>query len=236
MLKIHRLLGTWKHKVNAYIALTEFGRRKFIENGLPANKVFVKGNLSLAPQLNRFDPQNRHGALFVGRLESEKGILTLLSAWRDVKNLPLRIVGTGSLHSAVKRMIETHNLENVELVGEVDRSEVWRYYQEASVLIVPSEWYEGFPLVIVEAYSTGIPVIASRIGGLQEIVRDGETGLLFNPGDHEALSARVRWVVDHPLEVKTMGERAREVHDREYSAEANYQQLLAIYISVMASR
>jgi glycosyltransferase involved in cell wall biosynthesis len=107
--------------------------------------------------------------------------------------------------------------------------------REAQFLVFPAEWYEGFPLTIAEAFATGLPVVASRLGAMAELVEDGRTGLLFNPGDPVDLAAKVAWAADHPNELAEMGRRARQEFNAKYTAERNYQYLCHIYQQVIGA-
>jgi glycosyltransferase involved in cell wall biosynthesis len=114
--------------------------------------------------------------------------------------------------------------------------QVWAHLESASFLVVPSVWYEGFPRTIVEAYSCGVPVLASRLGSLAEVVEDGVTGLLFTPGDAHDLAAKMAWAKAHPEEMARMGRRAREVYEQRYTPQINGAQLESIYREVVAER
>ena len=177
MLAVHRMLGTWRRAVTRFIALTEFGRRKFISGGLPQDKLMVK------PNFVRLDPGVGTGgggyALFVGRLSAEKGVETLLAAWNQSSpTRALKIVGDGPLAPIVKDAALRNSA--IEWLGLCSKETVLGMMAHAEALIVPSVWYEGFPLVVSEAYATGLPVIVSRIGGLPELVAEGRTGMLFD--------------------------------------------------------
>ncbi|MGO9438751.1 MAG: glycosyltransferase [Terracidiphilus sp.] len=206
LLAIHRAAGTWEKCVSRFIALTEFARAKFIAGGLPAEKFVVKPNF--------VDPDPGIGsgsgnfALFVGRLVAEKGIGTLLTAWKELRGGPkLRIIGDGPLGPAVASAAATH--PDIEWNGPRDPEEVRGAMKEAKVLILPSTWYEAFGLVAVEAFAAGLPVIASRLGAMEELVSDGVTGRLFSAGDPSGLASAVRWAFCHPEELKGMRSRAR---------------------------
>lgn len=231
MLTVHRLMKTWQEQVDVYIALTEFARQKFIEGGLPPEKIMVKPNF-VEP-----DPgEGRHKggyALFVGRLSSEKGVRTLLSAWRWLKNTRLKIVGDGPLLDEARNFIQREGLNMVELLGRKSRSEVFALMKKAKVLIFPSEWYEGFPMTLAEAFATGLPAVASRLGAMAEIVEDGRTGLLFEPGAPDDLAAKVEWAWTHPKEIAEMGRNARREYELKYTAERNYELLMQIYRRAM---
>jgi glycosyltransferase involved in cell wall biosynthesis len=227
----HRLLGTWTRSVDRYIALTEFARRKFIEGGLPAEKVAIKANF-VDPDPG---PGNGEGGyvLFVGRLSPEKGIRTLLEAWdRNTECVPLRIAGSGPLAGEVEAAAARNS--NVRWLGEISRPEVLEQMRGARLLICPSTWYESFGLIIVEAFATGLPVIASNLGALAELIKVGHTGLLFKPGDPEDLMAKLRWVLKRPDRIRAMRTHARKQYETLYTASRNYETLMSIYDSVLA--
>jgi len=231
MLIVHRLLRTWQRMVDIYIALTEFARQKFIQGGLPAEKIMVKPNF-VYPDPN---PGSHSGAfaLFVGRLSPEKGLRTVLAAWKHLGNtIPLRIVGDGPLSSEVAKAAT--GTPALEWLGRKGASEVYTLMGEARVVLFPSEWYETFGRVIIEAYAKGTPVIAANIGAASELVEHGRTGLLFRPGDPEDLADKVAWAWSHPHALAEMGRAARHEYETKYTAERNYEQLMAIYDMAIA--
>ena len=225
MLSFHHLRGTWQTDVDVYIALTEFARRKFIQGGLPAEKVAVKPNF-LDPDPG---PGRHEGgfALFVGRLAAEKGLPTLLAGWTRLPHIPLRIVGDGPLRPWLQARLQDPRLQHVRLLGPMSREEVLRLMQEARMLVFPSTWYEGFPMVLVEALATGLPVVASDLGAMPEIL--GEAGLLFPPGQPEALAERVAWLWARPGVQREMQGQARARYLAHYTAQPNYERLMALY-------
>ena len=228
MLSAHRAARTWTRTVDAYIALTEFARRKFIEGGLPAGKIVVK------PNFVRPDPGPGGGqggfALFVGRLSPEKGVGTLLKAWRRLgERLPLKIVGDGPLAG---RVISAARWPYVEYLGHKPAEEVRALMKEARLLVFPSEWYETFGRVAAEAFAAGTPVIAADIGAVAEVVDDGRTGLRFRSGDAGHLAAQVERTLSRPEEYARMRREARAEFEDKYTAERNYGMLMRIYESV----
>lgn len=226
MLAVHRLLRTWERTVDVFIALTEFARQKFIQGGLPAARIVVKPNF-IHPDPGP-GPHDGGYALFVGRLSSEKGIRTLLAAWEQLgSGVPLKIVGDGPLASEVARACESSR--KIEWLGRVSASVALSLMGGALLVILPSECYENFPRVIVEAYAKGTPVIASNLGALAELVEDGRTGLRFRPGDPRDLAAKIEWAWTHPHELAQMGREARREYEEKYTAERNYEQLMAVY-------
>jgi glycosyltransferase involved in cell wall biosynthesis len=225
MLAFHRALGTWG-LVDLYVALTEFSRRKFIEGGFPAEKIMVKPNFVYP------DPGTGEGkggyALFVGRLSPEKGVRTLLKAWRLFDGrIPLKIVGDGPMADEVADAAA--GLRRVECLGRRSHDEVYALMGKATCLIFPSEWYEGFPLTIAEAFACGVPVITSRLGAMAEIVENERTGLLFDAGNPQDLAAKVDWAWSHPREMERMSQEARNQYATKYTVGRNYQMIMDIY-------
>ena len=162
--------------------------------------------------------------MFVGRLSAEKGIRTLLRAWRDMA-VPLRIIGDGPLADS----IPLRDDPVVKGLGRKAQPEVIKEMRRAAFLIMPSQWYEAFPVVIVEAFATALPIIASRLGAMSELIDDGVTGLHFQPGDPADGAAKVRWAAEHPLDMHRMGDNARRIYEDHYTPDRNYRQLMAIY-------
>jgi glycosyltransferase involved in cell wall biosynthesis len=226
MVQHHRLHGTWLEKVDCFIALTEFARTKFVEGGLPADRIEVKPNF-LTP-----DPGTGMGggeyALFVGRLSREKGIALLLRAWAELKRgIDLKIVGSGPLAAQTARA--SRHLGSVQYLGYRRKEEVIALMKQASFLVLPSLCYESLPMAVIEAFAVGLPVLSSRIGSLGNVIRDGLTGLHFRPNDQEDLCAKVDWLLSHPSQLSGMREAARAEYIENYTAQRNYEKLMAIY-------
>lgn len=224
MLAAHGALGTWRRRVDRYIAQTEFARAAFVRGGLPEDRLRVKPNF-----LDR-DPGVGEGAggyaLYVGRLAPEKGIGTLLEAWGFLgREMPLKIVGDGPLAPAVA----TAGGSGVTWLGRRTRDEVHALMREALVLVVPSRWYESCPLVVLEAFAAGLPVVTSDLGALAEIVDHGRTGLRFPASDAGALAEQVRRLAGNPEERGRMRRAARAEYEAKYTAEINHDRLVAIY-------
>ena len=230
MQSVHWTLGTWVKAVDAYVALTEFARQKFIEGGLPSAKIVVKPNF-VNPDPGAGGGEGGH-FLFVGRLSREKGVETLLAAWEQLrKEVPLKIVGDGPLAPEVAAA--ARRIPGLEWVGRQPRGRVLAMMKNARALIFPSVWYEGFPMVIVEAYAVGLPVIASDLGSMSSLVDHGRTGLRFRPGDPQELANQAQWTLAHPRELDRMRTEARAEFKGNYTAERNYQLLMTIYRTVV---
>ena len=226
MLTAHRAMGTWTGAVDVYIALTEFARQKFIQGGLPEERIVVKPNFLYSDP----GPGDGNGgfALFVGRLSREKGMETLLPAWKNVgKSVTLKIVGDGPLAPEV--MSASGRFRGIEWLGIQPKARVLELMKEARFLVFPSVWYEGFPMVFAESYAAGLPVIASNLGSMSSLVDHGRTGLHFKPGNPGNLIAQVKWALEHPAELARMRREARKEFEAKYTAEKNYSRLMEIY-------
>jgi glycosyltransferase involved in cell wall biosynthesis len=233
MVATHRVLGTWRKAVDAYIALTEFSRRKLLEGGLPADKIAVKSNFAYP------DPGLGAGtgeyAVFVGRLSAEKGMETLLKGWRHLGGrLPLKLIGDGPLAPLVQEAAK--NDATIQWLGNVPLETVYSLVGQAAFLVLPSQCYENFPRVIIEAFAKGTPVIVSKLGAMAEIVDDGRTGLHFNPGDPVDLAEKVRSILADPWKLPQMRQAARQEFDQHFTADVNHHSLMAIYERALSGR
>ena len=232
MVTMHRLLGTWTQKIDTYITLSQFARDKFVQWGLPKEKIIVKPNfIDPDPEVGK----NGSGyALFVGRLSPEKGINILLKAWKLLdSSIPLKIVGDGPLAAQVADAMQQSS--EIHGVGYKPKSEVIKLMKRAKFLVLPSVVYENCPMTILEAYGTGLPVIASNHGSLTEYVRHGYTGLHFLPGDAKSLAQQINWLLENPDDLKRMRAMARTEYLTKYTAEKNYQMLMQVYTATTNS-
>lgn len=231
MSSLHRILGTYRRKVDIYIALTDFARQKFIQGGIPPGKIVVKPNF-IVPDPGIGDGQGGF-AIFAARLTPEKGIDTLLSAWEKIGHkIPLKIIGDGPLASKVSEA--SRRIFGVEWLSQKSRQFVLNLMKGAVVLIFPSVSYETFGLTIPEAYSVGLPVIASNLGGMSSMIDHKRTGLHFCPGDPDDLAAKVNWIISHPAEISRMRREARTEYEENYTKERNYERLMDIYQRAIA--
>lgn len=236
MLTLHRALGTWDRLIDKFIVFTEFYKQKFIQGGLSSEKIAYK------PHFVDPDPGCRNGnkgdyALYIGRLDREKGVPTMLKAWMRTPDVPLKIRGDGNLLGEVNDFISRNGFKSVEIVKRLGKEELNDLIKQARFLVWPSEgYYETFGLVAIEAFACGVPVIASSAGVLAENVTDGKTGLHFNQGDPEDLSAKVDWAWNNPDRMAEMGIAARKEFEERYTAEKNYEMLIEIYESAISAR
>jgi glycosyltransferase involved in cell wall biosynthesis len=209
--------------VQVYVTASEFAKNKFVQAGFPPEKICIKPNFIYPDPGYR---RNDEGfSLFVGRLAEEKGILALLEAWDRMSGHKLIIAGDGPLRAVVATKISAQ----VQMKGTLPRSEVIDLMHRAHVLVVPSLWYEVFPVVIAEAFACGLPVVTSDLGTMPGVVTDGVTGLLVRAGDSKDIAEKIEWTYEHPERMAEMGKRARKEFEDKYSAEHSYKALLNIY-------
>lgn len=227
MIWLNGLLGTWAKKVTLYISLTKFGRKQFIRAGLPEDRIVEKPHFLPNPPLP--DSTSNEYAVFIGRLGYEKGVNTLLNAWKQVPQTPLKIIGDGPQREEFQKLAKYYNLNSVSFLGYRPHNECLDLLKRAKFLIMPSVWYETFGLTIIEAFACGKAVIASNLGAMADLVTHGKTGLLFKSGDSHDLAKKVRWMVENKGAIIEMGKNARAEFEMKYTAEKNYQMLMDIY-------
>ena len=235
MLAIHRWLKTWSNKVDVYIALTEFGRQKFIQGGLPEDNIMVKPNF-VFPDPGVAENNNDNYIIFVGRLSPEKKISTLLVAMKKLPGIQLKVLGSGPQLEELSTYITEEKLENVELLGYQSHEKILALIRNARFLIFPSETYEGFGMSIIEAFSCGVPVVGSDLGAIAEIIEHGRTGLLFKAGGTDDLISKIEWAWMHEKEMHEMGKAARKQYEEKYTAEKNLAILMDIYQAAISKR
>ena len=228
MIAVHRRRGTWRNDVDRFIVLSEFGRRIFIEAGFPAERIDVKPNFMEDPGEPLDIP--RGGVLFVGRLSKEKGVDALIKA--SIRfDFPLRIAGSGSELGLLRGQAGP----NVTFLGQLSPDAILAEIRRAAAVAVPSLWYEGFPMVVLEAFACATPVIASRIGALAEIIEHGKTGFLASAGHSTELGESAVKILKNPDMSRQLGRSARQTFLSRYTPEMNLQMIEAIYQRTIVS-
>jgi glycosyltransferase involved in cell wall biosynthesis len=220
----------------AVIALSDFAAEQLLDAGIPASRIFVKPNfvdvarpesIGMSTTLKDSLPY----VVFSGRLSEEKGIVDLIHAWRNMRSIKLKVLGDGPLRSALERLVVEEALD-VEILGTRQRREALNIVAGALCQVVPSRWFEGMPLVVLEAWSLGVPVIGSRLGGLAEMLGRDERGLTFDPGDSAQIAKLVHRISADPAlrrRLKAAGAEATLAHSREKSLQI----LTSVYRSVL---
>ncbi len=237
MTAVHRGLHTWTRPTHFYIALCNFARKKFIDSGLPAERVFVKPNFVHPDPGVSSDAEKEDYAVFAGRISPEKRVANLLDAWeRGRSRFPLFILGDGPERAGLEQAASRRGLSGIHFKGQVPRAEVIATIRKARFLMFSSEVYENFPVTIAEAFACGTPVICAQMGAMEEIVSHGNTGLHFAPGQTDDLAAKMDWAWENPEPMRAMGREARREYEAKYTAEINYKLLMGIYSHVLGQR
>lgn len=232
MLKIHRIRKTWTNQIDAYIAISNFVKEKFVQAGFSADKITAKPNFVDPDPGEREQPGDY--ALFLGRLSPEKGLSTLLKAWERLPStVPLVIAGDGPMRQDLENEVLRKSLHCVRFAGRMKRDEAFDAIKKAAFLIVPSVWHEPFGMVVAEAFACGTPVLGAFAGSIQEMIDDHVTGLHFAPGDPDSLAKKVEWAWRHLPELAAMGKAARKAYEDRYTAKTNYEFLMSIYGSAI---
>ncbi|OQB43242.1 MAG: Capsular glucan synthase [Candidatus Latescibacteria bacterium ADurb.Bin168] len=227
MIATHRWLGTWDSMVDRYVALTEFSKNVFMRGGLFESRIVVRPNFLMHDPGTGYE--RRSGAVFVGRLSPEKGVVCLLEAWRALSEIPLTIIGDGPLAVWCADSVRVHSMRQVKLAGAKPSAETFEAIKRALFLVSPSVCYETFGRTIIEAFATGTPVLVSDIGAGASLVSDSVTGLHFEAGNAADLAKKAREMVSDPDRLGTWGEAARREYPEKYTSEVAYGSLMRVY-------
>ncbi len=239
MIALHSAKNTWKRNVDAFITLTGFQKEKMVQFGIPETSLFVKPQFLENPP----DPlpwqQREFKAVFVGRLYAAKGIHVLIDSWkRWGKNAPLlEIIGDGPMRNELMNdAAKSDASKSISFLGNLSHVEAMRRLSSAKLLILPSLCFEGFPMVVQEAYAYGVPIAASDIGSLPQLIAKNRTGTLFAPGSADSLLASVQPLLGDDKQLRILGAQAKQEFDSKYTAGKNYDILMSIYASAAAHR
>lgn len=236
-LGLHRALGTFHRDVSRYLTLTGFARDLLIRDGYPADKITVKPNSVPDPGPPQLTDRGEPFVMFAGRLIEIKGVRTLLDAWSAVHPPPgvvLRIAGDGPLRPLVEE--RAANDPSIEFLGWVGEDEITSLFARAACVVVPSEWYEGLPMVILRSLSVGTPVVVSDLENFAADVVADSTGWTFATGDSQSLAARFSAVLADPSEMQQRRPIARASYERRYSPSVDLERLETVYTEVIAER
>jgi len=231
---LHRRWGTFG-MIDRFIALTEFTAAKLVESGLTTrDRISVLGNFlpDPLPVPGSFEAREPY-IIYLGRLSSEKGVEILLEAMTGLPNLGLKVMGDGPQAEALQVMAYRRRLHQVEFLGHVVGEEKWRLLRQAMATVVPSAWYETFSFAVLESLAVGTPVVASKLGSLPYVVKDGQSGLLFHPGNSQDLQQKLAWLTANPARALEMGRYGRQMVKKEWSGNAHCIRLMGIYSEVV---
>lgn len=224
--KIH----DWHSDIDKFITLTEFGKQMHIRGGIPSHKIIVKPNSCLDPLAGADQTEPGYGALFLGMITPEKGVENLVKAWEDI-DYPLDLLGEGSM----RKSLEAEAPAPVKFHGVLSYNEVFNKLRQCAFLVMPSIWYEGLPLVLIEAMASGRPVIASRLGAMAKVVEDGVTGLLFEHDNLEDMREKIMNMINSKELRVRLGRAARQRYLESYTPERTYEKLIQIYEETLTS-
>ncbi len=231
---IHKAWRIYERNVDVFITPSQFLQHKLKEYGISNPVVHIPNFIDV----DRFRPcdEPEDYILFSGRLVGIKGIKTLLTAMCEVRQARLLVAGDGELRTWAEAFIRKHDLTHVELLGHLKTAELVDLIRRARFTVVPSEWYENYPMSVLESLACGTPVIGSRIGGIPELVHEGQTGLLFRPGDTAELVTKIRFLWARPELARGMGQNGRLQVTRVNNPERHYQQTMSLYQELLAQK
>jgi len=219
--------------IDLFIAPSRFLKQKVEDMGFRKRIVVLPNFVHLQDYQPHVEWEERT-IVYFGRLSKEKGLLTLLDAVKALPDVGLKIIGTGPLHAVLEHAIRSRQLSNVRLLGHLTGEALKQEVQRCMFTVLPSECYENNPRSILEGFALGKPVVASRIGGIPELVRDGETGLTCKPHDPEDMRAKILSLVHDPDAIRRMGRNARWMVEEELNEERHYKGLMDVYSSIMS--
>jgi glycosyltransferase involved in cell wall biosynthesis len=223
-----------KSAIDHFIAVSDFVRHKMIAHGIPQEKITTVHNFVRAEV---FADNNEEGEYFLyfGRIESIKGLKTLIHAMAGVLDLELYVVGSGDAQAGLEHESERLGLTNVKFFGFKTGQELKDLIAGAICVVAPSEWYETFGLVLLESFAQGRPVIASRIGGMTELITHGVDGLLVEPGSVAQLTDALNWMASHRRQAIEMGREGQKKARANFSADKHYVDMMSVYQKVVGS-
>ena len=230
----HDLLGIYRY-VDYFISPSLFLKHKVKEMGFNGKVINLAYSIDCSDYIPQYQWQE-DSIVYFGRLSPEKGLFTILEAVKENKNLNLKIIGDGPIKEALIKKAEEDGLDNVNFLGYKPENQMRQEIGKAKFVIMASECYENYPRSVMEAFALGKPVIGSNIGGIPELVREGETGLLFNPGDAKELSSKIDHLNKKPQEIIAMGVNARRFVEEKLGPEVYYQKLMDVYYAALRQR
>lgn len=232
-LKIHRLTKIYKY-VN-FIFLTEFNKNKFIEYNqklkvFDENKFYIKPNfISNNVKIDKeYLSKRENQIIYIGRLDESKGVKLLLDFWKNIDYINLVIYGTGPLEEYVKKFIKDNNLKNVFYYGFIENVDAIKAISKSKALILPTQWYEGFPMTIIEAFSVGTPALVSDLGNCSMIVENNVNGFKFSKIDEQLTKAIKKIIYSDKIYITTLND-----YIKNYTKEDNYEKLMIIYSNII---
>ncbi|MDX1977517.1 MAG: glycosyltransferase family 4 protein [Pseudanabaenaceae cyanobacterium bins.68] len=238
MVTLNRWRRTWEQDVSGFITPSQFAANQLQQIGIPSDRLHVKPSV-INPPIGKdlgSNTSNQPNFLFVGRLSPEKGVIILLQAWAAL-NQPdwqLTILGDGAERLKLERFVVDSGLKNVKFLGYLPAAQIMEVIQSATAIAVPSQWYETFGRVVIEAFACEKPVLASDLGALSELITPAHNGFLLPSDRPDSWTAQLYWCGKNPEVLKIMGANARQTYQANYTRLSIYNQLIKIYNSVLS--
>jgi len=229
---VHQILGTYRRLVDLFIAPSRQLLERVVAHGVDRERIV---HLPYAIELDEYAPRydSEDYAVYLGRLSIGKGLETLVRAAARARDVEIRVLGDGPMADGLRHEVEARSLGNVRFLGYRSGEELTSIVAGSRFVVVPSECFENSPLTVYEASALGKPVVGSRMGGIPELVVDGETGVLFEPKDDAELADRMTSLWNDPARASAMGRAARERAEREFAPARHYEAIKRIYERVM---
>ncbi len=224
---IRKITRIYERNIDIYISPSKFLKNKLLDHGVKKEIVYIPNflNQNDIPQ----DGKSQNYCVYAGRLHPIKGITTLIHAAEKYQGNIIYIAGDGESRFEIEELIKYHQLDHVQLLGHLPGKELFEIISNSSFTVLPSECYENYPMSIVESFAIGKPVIASNIGAIPDLVRDGWNGLLFEPKNADQLAGKMKYLFDHPELAKSMGLNGKNSVSIENSPDRHYQQIYDLY-------
>jgi glycosyltransferase involved in cell wall biosynthesis len=222
----HRMLRSYG-AVDVFISPSRFLRTKLSDMGFRAPVCYLPNSVNPGNYVPSYTWRER-SIVYFGRLSAGKGLLTLIDAAAPLP-VTCKVIGDGPARGELERACAERRLHNVSFLGYVDRRELAREVSDSMFVVLPSEWYENSPRSVIESFAWGKPVVGSRIGGIPELVVDGETGVTFSPGSVAELRESICRLLERPESIVGLGRRAREHVEQHLSHRVHLEGLLRLY-------
>jgi glycosyltransferase involved in cell wall biosynthesis len=228
ILYVHRKFNAFIEKTDVFISPSDFLKRKLVEGRIPIEKIVVKPHFI---ESNKIKPSYEYDnyAVYMGRLSPEKGLFNLLEAWKKIFGVTLRVIGDGTIRSELEEYVAREKIANIEFLGFVDGDKRFEILERAMFSVIPSRCYENMPYAALESFACGVPIIASRIGALGELVTDGVTGFLFEVGNADDLIRKVYQLINNKQLLLKMRYSARRYAEERFSEDTAYRSIMDIY-------
>ncbi len=222
---VARKMRFFHYNVTLFIAPTQFTKQRLIQAGFQEGRILLLRNMVVTREEGPTDSSKGRYVAFAGRMSLEKGVDTLISAAKRLPGIPIRLAGEGPILPRLRKEAPP----TANFLGLLEDEAMVAFYRGARFLVVPSKWFEMCPLVISQAFSYGLPVITSKIGGLTELVEDGVTGLLFEPRNAEDLASKIQLLWNNPGLCRQMGDAAYARTTQELGEDVYFGRLMAVY-------